>query len=64
MAVAFIFIVGYFVYGVLPELFFDPKLRQQNRLVMAIGFMVGMYVGKFATRVLFRRTDPFDWSSK
>ena len=64
VAVAFIFILGYFVYGVLPEFFFDLKLRQRNRLVMAIGFMMGLYVGKFASRVLFKKTDPFDWSSK
>ena len=64
MAVAFIFVVGYFLYGVLPELFFDLQLRQRNRLVMAIGFMVGMFVGRYASRVLFKKADSFDWLSK
>lgn len=59
IAIAIIFSVGYLVYGVLPELF-DLKLRQTNRMVMAIGMLAGLYVGKFASRILFKESDLID----
>lgn len=59
IAIAIIFSVGYLVYGVSPELF-DLKFRQKNRLVMAIGMLAGMYVGKFASRILIKENDLTD----
>ena len=56
IAVAIIFGLGYFVYGVLPE-FFELKFRQRNRLLMAICFMIGMLVCKFTYVFLAKKND-------